>query len=159
LGTALGAGLLPVAPGSFGTLVGVPISYWTNPWPLFPRLILWTALFAAGTWAAKVFDLTMDSKDNQNIVIDEVVGYGITAWTAGTHWPTLIAAFVVFRIFDVIKPPPIRQVDRWSHRQATGVSAETAAWWDGFGVMADDALAGIFGLIVIVLAQHLHLLP
>jgi phosphatidylglycerophosphatase A len=148
--TALGAGLAPIAPGTMGTLVGLPIAYATNLWPVAPRVILWLGLTALGTWAAQVFDRMMKTGDNQCIVIDEVVGLGITAWTAGRHATTLAAAFVLFRFFDIVKPPPVRQVDSWSKKHPA---------WSGFGVMADDILAGFQALICVMLLQHFQLLP
>jgi len=141
LGTAGGAGLAPFAPGSMGTLVGVALHYGTWNWDWRLRVGFWLAIFFAGVWASRVIDRTMGSRDNQNIVIDEVLGYGITAWTVGISPVGMLVAFVMFRIFDIVKPPPIRQVDRWSHRQESG-----SGFWDGFGVMADDAAAGFLAL-------------
>jgi phosphatidylglycerophosphatase A len=93
----------------------------------------------------------MGTGDNQNIVIDEVIGLGITAWTAGRDLKTLFAAFVLFRFFDVIKPPPVRQVDLWSKRQAS-------PWAGGFGVIADDIVAGFQALAVILVLQYYQVL-
>ena len=159
IGTAFGAGLFPIAPGTMGTLAAVPLVYATNHSDLVFRVVLWTVILAAGIWASKVFDELMGSKDNQNIVIDEVVGLGITAWTAGTHASTLVAAFLLFRFFDVLKPPPVRQVDNWSRKKATGPKNKYTYWWSGFGVMMDDVLAGFQGLAVILILQHFNLLP
>lgn len=154
VGTAFGAGLFPVAPGTMGTLVGLPIAYWSAQWPVEARLALWTLLTLAGTWACKEFDELMNSHDNQNLVIDEVVGMGITAWTvgAGNHqdWKPWVVAFLLFRFFDVIKIPPVRQVDRWSKKGS--------AWLGGFGVMADDIMAGFQGLFVMWGLQVLQIL-
>jgi phosphatidylglycerophosphatase A len=147
--TAGGAGLLPKMPGTWGTMVGIPIAYFTREWPLTARIFLWTAITAVGTWSAQVFDQTMQSTDNQNIVIDEVVGMGITGWTAGNNWQAWLAAFVIFRLFDVWKPYPIRLVDVWSKKSAA---------WSGFGVMADDILAAVYGLLLMLLIQHFGLL-
>lgn len=163
--TAGGAGLLPKAPGTFGALVGVPIAYFTNGAPVEARVALWTFLLVIGTWSSKVFDEIMNSKDNQNIVIDEVVGLGITAWTAGTHPLTLLASFIAFRFFDIVKPFPVRQVDTWSHKKASSKNpantpgSQAPLWWGGFGVMADDVLAGFQGLLVILLLQHYGIVP
>jgi phosphatidylglycerophosphatase A len=154
IATGFGAGLSPFAPGTLGTLVGVPIQLFSADWPVAARLAIWGILLIAGIWAAKVFDELNGSKDNQNIVMDEVVGYGITAWTAGTHPATLAVAFVLFRIFDVLKPPPVRQLDRWSRSKAPGPD-----WSNGIGVMIDDVGAGIQGLIVVLLLQYFGLLP
>jgi phosphatidylglycerophosphatase A len=146
--TAGGAGLLPKAPGTFGALVGLPIAFFTRDWSLGARLALWGGILAIGTWSAEVFDRTMQSTDNQNIVIDEVLGMGITAWTAPDSWRAWIAAFLLFRLFDIWKPFPIRLLDRWS-KNTPGMS--------GFGVMADDALAGVYGLIVMIILLHFGL--
>ena len=154
IATSLGAGLAPEAPGTMGTLVGIPIAYFTNDWETTPRVLLWGGLFAIGTWSAKVFDEIMQTGDNQNIVIDETVGLGITAWTAGTHPWTLFSAFVLFRAFDIIKPPPVRQLDAWSKH-----ANKKSAWFGGFGVMADDGLAALQALIVILVLQHFQILP
>lgn len=150
IATGFGAGLSPVAPGTAGTLVGVPIVWLTADLPVPFRLALWLFLFLAGVWAAKEFDDNMESHDNQNIVMDEVVGYGITAWTAGTDIQTLLAAFFVFRVLDILKVPPVRQIDQWSKRGS--------AWMGGFGVMADDALAGFQGLLIMILLQYYKIL-
>jgi phosphatidylglycerophosphatase A len=148
--TAGGAGLLPKAPGTFGAIVGLPIAYFTQTWSLEARLGLWIGLTAIGTWSAQVFDQLMQSTDNQNIVIDEVVGMGITAWTAGTDWKSWLAAFILFRLFDIWKPYPIRLLDLWSKK---------SPGWSGFGVMADDILAGFYGLIVMILLQKFGIIP
>jgi phosphatidylglycerophosphatase A len=149
IATACGAGLAPGAPGTMGTLIAMPLAYAARNWYFFPRFGLWLGLTALGTWAAKVFDQTMDSHDNQNIVIDEVVGLGITSWTAGDDYRVWIAAFLLFRFFDVLKPPPVRQIDSWSKKQSSPI-------WGGFGVMADDIVAGFQGLAVILVLQYLH---
>jgi len=156
--TALGAGLFPFAPGTMGTLIAVPLVYFSQDAFWVFRLLLWAALLAIGTWSAKVIDELMGSSDHQNIVIDEVVGFGITAWTAGNHPETLFVAFVVFRFFDILKPPPVRQVDRWSKIKASQKSGTASQWWGGFGVMADDLLAGVLGLLTVMALQHFGLL-
>jgi phosphatidylglycerophosphatase A len=151
IATALGSGLLPVAPGTMGTLAAIPLAYATRHWDWTFRVCLWGGLTLLGTWAAKVFDQTMETSDNQNIVIDEVIGLGITAWTAGDDPKTWVAAFIFFRVFDILKPPPVRGVDSWSKKQSS-------PWWGGFGVIADDMIAGFEGLGVILLLQWLRVL-
>ena len=158
IATAGGAGLLPKAPGTFGTAVGVGIAFLSAGWSTPERILLWSALFIAGCWASTVVDETMGTDDNQNIVMDEVVGLGITAWTIGTHPWGLLTSFVVFRFFDIVKPPPVRQIDHWSHRRASqgqsGVAKWVGRWVGGFGVMADDAAAGFLGLVVMLTLQY-----
>ena len=152
LATALGSGLFPLAPGTMGTLLALPIAYFTAGlfWPL--RIAFWTLLTLAGIWAAKTFDELMESQDNQNIVIDEVIGFGISTLSCADCPKNLIAAFIIFRLFDILKPPPIRNVDRWSKKQSN-------SWWQGFGVIADDILAGFFTLLCILLLQYFKVLP
>ncbi len=157
--TACGAGLFPLAPGTMGTLFAVPLAFYTAEYPAVFRFFMWLGLLILGTWSAKVMDETMGSKDNQNIVIDEVVGYGITAWTAGTSGISLAVAFLLFRFFDVLKPPPVRQMDEWSKIKAGQNSGAASRWWGGFGVMADDVLAGFQGLIVMLILQHFKIIP
>jgi phosphatidylglycerophosphatase A len=97
----------------------------------------------------------METEDNQCVVIDEVVGLGVTAWMIPQEslWGW-VGAFVVFRLFDIWKPFPIRWIDHWSHQQTKRRPPHEAYWWSGFGVMADDLLAGVYGLIVCVIAAH-----
>lgn len=148
IGTALGAGLLPLAPGTFGTLIGIPLAYFSRDWPTEFRLLLWSAIAVFGTWACKTVDELMDTKDNQNLVIDEVLGLGITAWYCGDHWLQWGAAFIAFRFFDVIKIPPVRQVDQLSKKWPN-------PWFAGAGVMLDDVMAGFQGLFCVELARYL----
>ncbi len=153
IGTAGGAGLLPLAPGTWGTLVAIPISCLTNHWDWTLKLAFWILVTIVGTWASKVIVQKFGKADNQSIVIDEVIGFGISAWTAGQNYKALAVAFILFRIFDVVKIPPVRQVDRWSKR----VSGRSK-WVGGFGVIADDILAGIQALAVILVLQSFGVL-
>ncbi len=152
IATAMGAGLFPIAPGTVGTLAAMPLAFFTHEWHWGPKSLLWMGLTLVGTWGAKVFDETMSTQDNQNIVIDEVIGLGITSWTAGNDPKTWVAAFLLFRFFDVLKPPPVRQIDQWSKKRSS-------PWWGGFGVIADDIVAGFQALAVIVLLQKFSILP
>ena len=155
IGTGGGAGLIRFAPGTCGTLVGVPFHYWSAGWGVGPRLFLWGLLFVVGVWAAKIIDEQMGSGDHQSIVIDEVVGYGVTAWTSGLDPLSMTASFIIFRVFDVVKPPPVRQLDSWSKKKAK----ESGGFWGGFGVMADDLVAALLALGLIFLLQVQGVLP
>lgn len=152
IGTGLGSGLVPVAPGTAGTAVGLILAFSSSGWSTSGRLALWIGLTILGTWACKVYEEMMQSHDNQNLVIDEVVGMGITSWTLSSHGSAhenslaaWLAAFVIFRVFDILKLPPVRQLDRWSK--------SGASWWGAIGVMADDVAAGFQGLLVMILLQ------
>lgn len=152
IATALGAGLFPLAPGTMGSVMAIPLVYWSCDWPWILRILFWLFLTGLGIWAAKNFDQLMLTNDNQNIVIDEVIGMGITAWSAGKNVPSLVVAFIFFRFFDMVKIPPVRQLDKWSKEHSS-------PWCSGFGVIADDILAGFQALAVILLLQWLNLLP
>ncbi len=146
IGTAGGAGLLPWAPGTWGSVVGLVLAAGSFYWPIWARVGMWTFLFIIGCWACRVVDQTMDTDDNQNLVIDEVVGMGITAWFVDLAPVSLLAACLLFRFFDMVKPPPIKQIDRWSHQRSD-------PRWRGFGAMADDVAAGFLGLGVFLLLR------
>jgi phosphatidylglycerophosphatase A len=160
IATSLGAGLFPWGPGTMGTLFGLPLAYFTREWELAPRLGLWLFLTVIGTWSAKAFDELMQTGDNQCIVIDEVVGVGITSWSLShvSSAPLWIAAFVLFRFFDILKIFPVRVVDQWSHKKSKEQN-KLAHWWGGFGVMADDILAGFQGLVIMLVIQHFNIFP
>lgn len=149
--TALGAGLFPVAPGTAGTLAAMPLAYWVSDWFWPWKVFFWGVLTLVGTLAAGYFDELMGTSDNQNIVIDEVIGLGITSWTAGQDWKTWIAAFLLFRFFDVLKFPPVRQIDQWSKKKSS-------RFWGGFGVIADDMAAGFQALAMILILQAFKIL-
>jgi phosphatidylglycerophosphatase A len=150
--TFFGSGLLPKAPGTWGTVAALPLWYFTRDLPFAERAALWVALALWGVWSSKVFDEVNQTQDNQNIVMDESTGVGITAWTAGIHPVNYLVAFVLFRFFDIAKPWPVRAVDRWSHRGGN-------RWAAALGVMGDDWVAGVQGLLLMLLAQHFGWLP
>ncbi len=132
LAQGFGAGRLPYAPGTFGTLVGVPfylLLTGLTPW-LYAAMV--TALFVLGVWAADVTGRDLGAHDHPSIVWDEVVGYLITMFLAPPDWLWLIVGFALFRLFDIWKPWPIGLVDRH--------------WSNGLGCMLDDALAGVYAL-------------
>lgn len=131
-----------------GTLVGLPLCYLSNAWDWPARAAVWIAIVAAGTWAAAELDRAMGSRDNQVIVIDEVAGVGLAALSAGRDWRALAAAFVLFRVFDILKPPPVRQLDRWSKKHPKRPLI------GGFGVIADDLVAGLQALACVAALQY-----
>ncbi len=125
-------------PGTMGTLVAVPLAYVVMG---FGPLALWATTLVVtlvGTWAAGRFCRLTKTHDNQRIVVDEVAGYLLTLALVPRTPANLILAFVLFRLLDIAKPWPIRVVDR----RVKG----------GFGVMADDLLAGLIGAVVLRLA-------
>ncbi len=135
LSFGFGSGLAPKAPGTFGTLAAVPF-YWLLSGLSLPLYLALTALAALlGIWLCGYTARRLGEHDHPSIVWDEFVGYFITmiAAPAGWQWPVL--GFVLFRLFDILKPWPIRWIDRHVH--------------GGFGIMLDDVLAGVMAWLVL----------
>ncbi|HEY9038021.1 MAG TPA: phosphatidylglycerophosphatase A [Roseovarius sp.] len=143
-----GVGYLRPAPGTWGSLVALPMAAVLHlvggPWLLVIAII---AIFFEGLWATTQVTRWQDDHDPSYVVVDEVVGQWIAllplsfgAWHVGASvfalWPGWIAAFVLFRLFDILKPGPIG----WADRRHTPL-----------GVMLDDVIAGVFAAIGVVL--------
>jgi phosphatidylglycerophosphatase A len=138
LATWFGAGLAPRAPGTVGSLASLvlwaPLVLGGSSW--WARLLVVVAVFAFGVVAAqRVVDVR--GEDPQVVVIDEVAGMGVALLLAPPTVWSLIAGFVLFRIFDIAKPWPVS----WADRRVGG----------GVGVMLDDVLAGVYALLVFLL--------
>jgi phosphatidylglycerophosphatase A len=142
IATAGGAGYFPVAPGTAGSLVGVAFVAILWRVPLSRQLIIavsagiLAAIFAVGVWAAGAAEKFFGRTDPGQVVVDEVVGQMLTLLMiprAAWHW--LLGGFLLFRLLDVIKPPPARQAERFPR---------------GWGIMMDDVIAGLYGLVVLM---------
>ena len=140
-------GLIPVAPGTFGSLAALPVGYGLHVLGGFPLLLGATvAVFIAGLWATARFTESTANKDPSEVVIDEVAGQWIALWPlsgglwfAGAEatlfpWPGWVGAFVLFRAFDILKPWPVSKAD---------------AMKTPLGVMLDDVLAGAMAAVLI----------
>jgi phosphatidylglycerophosphatase A len=136
-------GCSPIAPGTFGTLGGVLIA-----WALAGRApyALWVLVAAAVVYAigqplGRWSEQYAGKKDPGIFVLDEVVGYLVTiAWTGGPSLLALTTAFFVFRLFDILKPWPARQMERIP---------------GGHGILLDDVVAGVYGFLVMAAARLL----
>lgn len=135
-----GSGRAPVAPGTFGTLVGIPVYLLLQPLSTLIYVAIVAGLFAAGVWFCHVTEQDLGVHDHPGIVWDEIVGYLITMFLAPTGWMWMVLGFVLFRLFDIWKPFPIRQIER----RVRG----------GFGNMLDDVLAGFYSLAVLQLTAR-----
>ena len=137
-----GLGLAPAAPGTFGTLLAVPLAAIVRAYlsdAAFGASIV--ALFLLGIWAAEVAGRNLGAADHGAIVWDEVVAFLVVLFFVGADPLSIAAAFVVFRFFDIVKPPPIRQLER--------------AFKNGFGVMADDLLAAGYTLLALAFIHRM----
>jgi len=140
IATGAGVGYAPVAPGTFGSALGLvlfPVLAGLGPW-LYALTLL--ALLSLGIWAADEAERAFRSKDDGRIVIDEIVGQllalaPLVALGIGTGLGWLVTGFVAFRCFDIWKPRPAR----WAERSFEG----------GAGVMLDDVVSGLFAAIVV----------
>ena len=135
LACGFGSGLSPVAPGTAGTLVAIPIYLILASFGTPIYFILLVAMFALGVWISGRVSTELDVKDDPAIVWDEIVGYCLTMILApvGVWW--MIWGFILFRVFDILKPLPIRLLDQ----RMTG----------GLGIMLDDILAAVPAAILL----------
>jgi phosphatidylglycerophosphatase A len=137
LACGFGSGLAPVAPGTFGTLAGVPICLLCLPLPWFFRLLVVLALMALSVYVAGRAEEIYSKKDDQRIVIDEIIGLQVTMLPVTITILHLCAGFVLFRIFDIFKPFPLNNLQNMP---------------GGWGVVLDDVGAGIYaGALMLLL--------
>ena len=143
LATFFGVGFFPVAPGTAGSAATIPLFLllrWLDlPW-LEPVVIV--ALFAIGIWAGSVAERHYARTDPGYVVLDEVIGQLTTLLFIPVTWKGILIGFLLFRLFDIVKPFPARQCERMH---------------GGLGIMADDLMAGIYGNIALRLV--IWLLP
>jgi phosphatidylglycerophosphatase A len=133
LATFFGCGYSPIAPGTAGSLAAILIALALHSRAML--LLLSALLLLPAIWSAGKVAQQESRKDPQIVVIDEVLGQWITlAGTATLNWKSFLAAVVLFRLFDIWKPPPVRQLEALS---------------GGFGIVADDLMAGLYGALAI----------
>ncbi len=145
LAFGLGSGGLPRAPGTAGTLAAVPLYGLLLPLGSTAYVFVVLAMFLFGIWLCGRVSRDLGVHDHSGIVWDEWVGFLITMAWAPSGWLWLTAGFVLFRLFDIWKPWPIG----WLDRRVGG----------GLGIMLDDVLAGVYGLIVMQAAAGFGPMP
>jgi phosphatidylglycerophosphatase A len=128
-------GKIPFAPGTFGSLVGLPIVFAFSKISLPAAMLITLGIIFVGVWAAHHAEQQLGAKDPGCIVIDEIAGMCVTLIGIPLTWTTGLAGFFLFRIFDIIKPPPARQLER----KLKG----------GWGVVMDDVAAGVMAHLVL----------
>lgn len=138
LAFGFGSGLSPIAPGTAGSLAALPLALPLVVMPLPAALAVVTAAFVFGIWLCGRVGRRLGVHDHSGIVFDEFVGLWLVLVLVPPHWAWWLAGFVLFRLFDALKPWPIG----WLDRRIEG----------GLGVMLDDALAGVLALGVLHLA-------
>ncbi|MDH5650061.1 MAG: phosphatidylglycerophosphatase A [Gammaproteobacteria bacterium] len=135
LAFGFGAGLSPVAPGTMGTIVGIPVYLLLVQ---FSQHVYITVVFlfaVLGVWLCHTSAKALNVPDHPGIVWDEITGFLITMFLLPVGWKEILAGFLLFRLFDIWKPFPIR----WLDRQIKG----------GLGIMLDDIVAGLFAFFIL----------
>jgi phosphatidylglycerophosphatase A len=140
LAFGFGSGLAPKAPGTFGTLVAVPIYLLMQDLPMLVYLGLVLAGSLLGIWVCGQTSKDLGVHDHGGIVWDEIIGYLLTMALAPAGWVWIVIGFLLFRFFDILKPWPIR----WFDQQVAG----------GLGIMLDDLLAGVYAALVMLLLER-----
>lgn len=146
--TFFGAGRLRPGPGTWGSLAAV-LLWWLlasqiPPSARIPVILLLIVVFTAvGIRAATLEARGCGKKDPQHVVIDEVAGQLVTLIACPILWKPLLAGFILFRAFDIVKHPPIRSLEKLP---------------EGTGIVVDDLGAGVYGLVVLQLLLHFQLL-
>jgi phosphatidylglycerophosphatase A len=147
--TFFGVGLLRPGPGSWGSAATVAL-WWLVARGISPGWQPWAAVTLAalavvvGIPAATQVSRASGLKDPQFVVIDEVAGQLITLIAAPVAWKSLVLGFILFRGFDIVKPPPVRQLEHLS---------------EGFGIVLDDVGAGLYALVVMQVVLYYGILP
>ncbi len=131
--TVCGVGYAPIAPGTFGSAAGL-LLWWLLPSSPVVQAATIVAIFIVGSWSGNVAERHFGRTDPGQVVIDEVMGMLITLFLNPVGWIGALAAFFLFRLFDVIKPYPANRLERLH---------------GGVGVMADDAMAAVYANLVL----------
>lgn len=141
LAFGFGAGAIPFAPGTFGTIIAIPLYLLISHCSLLCYSIILLIVILAGIWLCDVTERAMDAHDPGGIVWDEIAGFLLTMLAVPHGWQWIVAGFLLFRLFDIWKPWPIR----WLDRHVNG----------GLGIMVDDLLAAVYAWIILQVAVWL----
>ena len=143
LATGFGVGYSPLAPGTLGTLIAIPVYYFLSeiPSPLYEITLV--GFFFLSVWISENAEIFFGKKDDQRIVIDEMMGFLIAMLWIPKTTRFVIIGFFLFRFFDILKPFPIRHLEK--------------KFKGGFGVVLDDVMAGIYGNIILQIISYFTL--
>jgi len=139
IATGLGTGFSPIAPGTAGSLLTVILVYLFSPFPVLLFIGILLVLFFLGVYSGGKLEAEL-GEDPSRVVIDEIVGMGISLLFVPVSWQFFLLAFVLFRVFDIVKPEPVRSAEKMS---------------GGWGIMLDDVVAGVYALLAVHLLRWL----
>jgi phosphatidylglycerophosphatase A len=131
-------GYIPIASGTFGTLWGIPIAYWLSGYAFGLQILFIGFATGAAVYLADRAEKIWGRKDPSQVVIDEIIGYLVTLAGLPFSWKTVVTGFFIFRVMDILKPFPIRKIDR--------------SFPGGWGIVLDDVLAGVYGQLLLRLS-------
>jgi phosphatidylglycerophosphatase A len=139
LSSWFGSGLMPVAPGTSGTLAALPLLIIINYFGTVPSVISLIVIIPLAVWTSNISQKLLGKDDPSEVVIDEAAGFFVSVFLLPYSWSTFILGFTLFRVFDILKPFPIGIIDR----KVKG----------GIGICLDDIVAGIYANICVRIIQ------
>lgn len=144
LATGAGVGYIPIMPGTWGSVLAVGLFLLLASMPPALYLLTLAALCFLAAWISGLAGELFGRHDASNIVIDEIVGFLVTLALVPAYPGYLIAGFIAFRVFDIAKPFPAGMIDRkWGDLRKGG------RIWNGWGVVLDDVVAGIYANVAV----------
>ena len=142
LATGFGVGYSPIAPGTLGTLIAIPIYYFLSEIPLPLYEITLIGFLFLSIWISENAETFFGKKDDPRIVIDEMMGFLITMFWIPKTTRFILIGFFLFRFFDILKPFPIRRLEK--------------RFKGGFGVVLDDVMAGVYANVILHLIGRIY---
>ncbi len=134
ISTFFGIGKLPGAPGTWASLAAAPLFWFVMDKPLWLFALILIVIYFVGVYSTTQYEKQIGEKDPSSAVIDEVLGVGVAMFAIPAQWYYVVMAVILFRIFDIWKPHPIRRLEKLPK---------------GWGIMTDDLLAGVYANVCI----------
>ena len=127
-------GLIPIGPGTFGTLAAIPLFYVLSFTPLYLYLVITLLIILISVWASSIAEEIFDKTDPGQVVADEVCGFLVTMILVPVTISNIFLGFLLFRLFDITKPYPARKFEKLP---------------GGWGIVMDDVIAGVYSCITL----------